>query len=198
MASAPLQLRFVMSAPSVAELPPTRAEVAIVGRSNVGKSSLLNALARRKDLAKTSKTPGRTQLLNLFSLGDDPLVGGSVMDLPGYGFAKVPARVRATWGPMIEGYLLGREGLRLTLLLVDGEVGPTALDLQTLEWLEHEGIEHRVIATKHDKVKSSRRDARKKELASKCGLEPKQVLWVSASTDVNIDELRTRVRDWLA
>lgn len=198
MASAPLQLRFVMSATSVRDLPPTRAEVAIVGRSNVGKSSLLNALARRRDLAKTSKTPGRTQLLNLFSLGDDPLTGGSVMDLPGYGFAKVPARVRATWGPMIEGYLLGREGLRLTLVLVDGEVGPTALDVQTLEWFQHEGIEHRVIATKHDKVKPSRRDARKKELAAKCGLEPKQVLWVSASKDVNIDELRNRMRTWLA
>jgi len=187
-----------MSAPSVAELPPTRGELAIVGRSNVGKSSLLNALARRKDLAKTSKTPGRTQLLNLFALEGDPATGGSVVDLPGYGFAKVPARVRATWGPMIEGYLLEREGLRATLVLVDGEVGPTALDVQTLEWFEHHGLAHHVIATKHDKVKSSRRDARKKELAAKCGLEPRQVLWVSAASDVNIDELRNRVRGWLA
>src|SRR6478735_3307127 len=121
MATPPLQLRFVMSATRVDDLPPTRGEVAIVGRSNVGKSSLINSIANRKGLAKVSKTPGRTQLLNLFVLPD----GTSVLDLPGYGFANAPASVRATWPEMIEGYLLGRQNLRAVVALIDAEVGPT-------------------------------------------------------------------------
>jgi GTP-binding protein len=114
--SAPLALQFVTSATGLAGLPPSPAEVAVAGRSNVGKSSLLNALANRKALAHVSTTPGRTQLLNLFALPS----GATVVDLPGYGFAAVPGRVKATWSAMIEGYLLGREPLRQLLLLVDG------------------------------------------------------------------------------
>jgi GTP-binding protein len=188
-----LQLEFVMSATRAADLPPTKGEIAVVGRSNVGKSSLINALANRKALAKVSKTPGRTQLLNLFAFGD----GTTLMDLPGYGFAKVPARVRATWGEMIEGYLLERDGLRTVMVLVDAEVGPTPIDVNTLEWLAANDLPVKVVATKHDKVKSSRRDRRRKELAEGCGLRPQDVLWVSASTGVNIPELRNRIVEWV-
>ncbi|MCB0971540.1 MAG: ribosome biogenesis GTP-binding protein YsxC [Acidimicrobiales bacterium] len=189
----PLQLRFVTSAPDVADLPPTRAELAVVGRSNVGKSSLINALANRRDLAKTSKTPGRTQLLNLFELGD----GRSIVDLPGYGFAEVPAKVRARWPEMIEGYLLGRDELRAVVVLVDAAVGPTANDLETLGWLRSHDLLVKVVATKHDKVKPSKRDARRRELAERCALPTGEVLWVSAAKRVNIDELRRRVLTWL-
>ena len=189
----PLQLRFVTSAPDVADLPPTRAELAVVGRSNVGKSSLINALANRRDLAKTSKTPGRTQLLNLFELGD----GRSIVDLPGYGFAEVPAKVRARWPEMIEGYLLGRDELRAVVVLVDAAVGPTANDLETLGWLRSHDLPVKVVATKHDKVKPSKRDARRRELAERCALPTGEVLWVSAAKRVNIDELRRRVLTWL-
>jgi GTP-binding protein len=188
-----LQLEFVTSATRAADLPPTKGEIAVVGRSNVGKSSLINALANRKALAKVSKTPGRTQLLNLFAFGD----GTTLMDLPGYGFAKVPARVRATWGEMIEGYLLERDGLRTVMVLVDAEVGPTPIDVNTLEWLAANDLPVKVVATKHDKVKSSRRDRRRKELAEGCGLRPQDVLWVSASTGVNIPELRNRIVEWV-
>ncbi len=194
MRTEPLPLRFVMSAQRVTDLPPTEAELAIVGRSNVGKSSLINALAARNQLAKVSKTPGRTQLLNLFELGD----GATIVDLPGYGYAKVPGRVREGWAQMIEGYLTERDGLRLALVLVDAEVGPTSLDVSTLDWLRHIGLDLRVVATKHDKVKSSQRAKRKKELAADCGLEPSDVLWVSAAKDVNVGELRSRIRDWLS
>ena len=193
MATPPLPLRFVMSGTRVEDLPPTRGEVAIVGRSNVGKSSVINSIANRKGLAKVSKTPGRTQLLNLFVLPD----GTSVLDLPGYGFANAPASVRATWPEMIEGYLLGRQNLRAVIALIDAEVGPTKNDTQTLAWLRSHGLPVKVIATKHDKVKPSKREQRKKELAEGCLLTPKDVLWVSAAKGVNIDELRSRILGWL-
>src|SRR6476661_5592708 len=136
MATPPLPLRFVMSGTRVEDLPPTRGEVAIVGRSNVGKSSVINAIANRNGLAKVSKTPGRTQLLNLFELTD----GYTVLDLPGYGYAKVPTAVRATWPEMIEGYLLNREHLNTVVALVDAEVGPTKNDVSTIAWLRTEGL----------------------------------------------------------
>ena len=194
MVDRPFSLEFVMSAPNVAELPATKGEIAVVGRSNVAKSSLINALANRKQLAKVSKTPGRTQLLNLFTFPD----GTSVMDLPGYGYASVPARVRANWPAMIEGYLLGRENLRAVLLLIDAEIGPTKNDLETLDWLRSHDLTLRFVATKHDKVKPSKRDQRKKDLAERSGIDPKDILWVSADKHVNVDVLRTRIKEWLA
>ncbi|HWJ63782.1 MAG TPA: ribosome biogenesis GTP-binding protein YihA/YsxC [Acidimicrobiales bacterium] len=193
-ATPPLPLRFVMSGTRVEDLPPTRGEVAIVGRSNVGKSSLINSIANRKNLAKVSKTPGRTQLLNLFELPD----GTSVMDLPGYGFANAPASVRAKWPEMIDGYLLGRRNLHAVVALIDAEVGPTKNDSQTLAWLRSHGLPVKVVATKHDKVKPSKRDQRRKDLAAGCLLDPKDVLWVSSAKNVNIDELRARITEWLA
>jgi GTP-binding protein len=192
--SPPLQLRFVTSADRLDRLPPTSAEVAVVGRSNVGKSSLLNALANQNALAKTSKTPGRTQLLNCFELRE----GGTVVDCPGYGYAKAPKHVRAGFGPMIEDYLLGREQLTMVAALVDGEIGPTKLDVQLLDWLRASALPHTVIATKHDKVKSKARDRRKRDLAHGCGLDRSDVVWVSAAKNVNVDHVRDLFRLWLA
>jgi len=189
----PLQLRFVKSADRLDALPPSPAEVAVVGRSNVGKSSLLNALARRNKLAHVSKTPGRTQLLNLFELPD----GTTVVDCPGYGYAAVSKSMRAGWQQMIEGYLTGRQELVMIMVLVDGEVGPTKLDVQLLEWLRAENLPFAVIATKHDKVKSSQRQKRKRELAAGCGVAERDVTWVSAAKGVNVDQLRDRIHRWL-
>lgn len=194
MMSTPLQLRFVTSADRLERLPPTTAEVAVVGRSNVGKSSLLNAIANQNSLAKTSKTPGRTQLLNCFELAE----GGTVIDCPGYGYAKAPRHVRDSFAPMIEGYLLGRDELTMIAVLVDGEIGPTKLDVQLLDWLRSSALPHTVIATKHDKVKSKARDRRKNDLAHGCGLDRSDVVWASASKNVNIDRLRDLFRLWLA
>lgn len=191
--SAPLQLRFVTSADRLDRLPDSPAEVAVVGRSNVGKSSLLNALAGRDGLANVSKSPGRTQLLNCFAFPDDT----TMVDCPGYGYAKVSKAQRAAWGDMIERYLVGREPLQMVMVLVDGEIGPTKLDLSILEWLRDEALPHTVIATKHDKVKAKVRDKRKRELAAACNLLPQDVVWVSAHKRVGIDRLRDLVRLWL-
>ncbi len=175
-------------------LPRSPAEVAFVGRSNVGKSSLINALANRKALAKVSNTPGRTQLINLFALPS----GATVVDLPGYGYAAVPTRVKKGWQPMIEHYLLDREELVQQFVLVDGEIGPTKLDVQMLAWSRANDIPHTVVATKMDRVKSSKRDARKRELAAGCDLEVGDVVWVSVSTGAGVDELRSLALGHLA
>ncbi|MCU1373606.1 MAG: engB [Actinomycetia bacterium] len=191
--SPPLPLDFVLSAPSLDKLGESRAEVAFVGRSNVGKSSLINAVAHRKSLAKTSKSPGATRLLNFYEVGD----GTTLVDCPGYGYAQTSKAERASWQPMIERYLLEREALAMILVLVDGEIGPTKLDVQMLEWLRANELPHTVIATKHDKVKAALRDKRKREVAAGCQLDPSDVVWVSAAKNVGIDRLRDLVRLWL-
>ncbi|MGH9230420.1 MAG: ribosome biogenesis GTP-binding protein YihA/YsxC [Acidimicrobiales bacterium] len=191
--TSPLPLRFVMSVDDVRDLPETRAEVAVVGRSNVGKSSLINALAGRHDLAHTSKSPGRTRLLNCFELD-----GATVVDCPGYGYAETSKATRSKWKTMIDRYLLERAELSMVVALVDGEIGPTNLDVQLLEWLRGNGLPHAVVATKHDKVKSSQRSRRAKEVAAACQLAPPDVVWVSAVKGTGIDKLRGLVTLWLS
>jgi GTP-binding protein len=190
----PLRMTFLQSASRVEQLPDATAEVAFVGRSNVGKSTLINALAERRHLAHVSKTPGRTRLINCFDVAGV----GTLVDLPGYGYAKAPMRDRARWQQMIEGYLLERQNLRMIAVLVDGEIGPTVLDLEMLDWLRSRGLPHTVVATKHDKVKSSGRDKRKRELASKCMLEPIDPVWVSAAKGTGIERLRGLLLTWLS
>ncbi len=192
--SHPLPITFVTSAVDASTLPDSPAEVAFVGRSNVGKSSLINALANQRQLARVSNTPGRTQLINLFSLPN----GSTLVDLPGYGYAAVPGRIKRGWQKMIEGYLLDREQLVNVFVLVDGEIGPTKLDVQMLDWLRDNGIPHTVVATKHDKVKSAKRQTRKRDLAAGCNLEPGDIVWVSASKGIGIDQLRSLVMSHLS
>ena len=189
--SKPLALSFLRSASDADQLPESRCEVALVGRSNVGKSSLLNAVANRKGLARTSKAPGATRLLNIFELEGEP--GRWLVDLPGYGFAKAPKSDRHRWQQMMDGYLIDRPALVQVLLLIDGLVGPTPLDIQTVEWLTHHDVALRPVATKADKVKSSHRGARRNELAQGLGVAPGDVLWTSAAKGQGIPELRAEL-----
>jgi GTP-binding protein len=190
---AALQLTFATSADEPARLQDSSAEVAVVGRSNVGKSSLLNALANQRQLARTSNTPGRTQLLNQFRLRD----GGTLVDLPGYGYAKAPKDVRTAWRRRMNAYLEQRDPLVMVMVLVDGAVGPTDLDLEMLARLRGWQRDLTVVATKLDKVKSSQRDRRRTEVARACGVERDDVVWVSATKGDGIDTLRRRVRAWI-
>ena len=196
MATGPLALSFVRSYVDIDTLPFINAEVALVGRSNVGKSSLLNALAQRKNLAKTSKNPGATRLMNAFELAPENS-GRWVMDLPGYGFAKVSKAEQQKWATMLSEYIEERENLVSVILLIDGAVGPTSLDLQTVEWLHALDRPITYVATKADKVKPSKSKKRRTELTEKLGVTKADVTWVSAEKGTGIPELRQTIRTLL-
>ncbi|MCP9472872.1 MAG: ribosome biogenesis GTP-binding protein YihA/YsxC [Nitrospira sp.] len=148
-----------------------RPEIAVVGRSNVGKSSLINSLLNRRELAKVSRTPGKTRSVNVFgvSTSDPDLARLYLVDLPGYGFAKVSRSVRIQWGPLIETYLTERASLRGVVLLVESRV-VTDQDRQTLLWLRSIGRHPLVVATKADKLKPAERVRALREIQRELGL----------------------------
>jgi len=150
---------FVISAVKKDQYPVTGLpEIAFVGRSNVGKSSIINSLTNRKKLAKVSQTPGKTRLINFFIINNDKFY---LVDLPGYGYAKVSKKEQASWGNTIETYLSGRKQLKRVILLVDSRHKPTGDDLTMHEWIKHYGYDEIVIATKSDKL--SNNELRKSE-----------------------------------
>ncbi|MDD5656045.1 MAG: ribosome biogenesis GTP-binding protein YihA/YsxC [Elusimicrobia bacterium] len=181
-------MKFLLSAEDPARIGPCAAEAAFVGRSNVGKSSLLNALCRMT-MARVSGTPGCTRTINVFQVGRERWL----VDLPGYGFASGPRAQREGWGPMIEGYLTGRPGLRMVCALVDAKVGPTKLDLMMLEWLKAAGLPWRAVANKADQVKPSRAQARRRDVAQVLGLKPEELAWVSAKAGLGLAGLRAEL-----
>jgi GTP-binding protein len=176
---------FVVSESDPARLPFYAAELAFVGRSNVGKSSLINALLR-KDLARTSSTPGRTRTINVFSVSPQ----AAVVDLPGYGYARGGAAELAGWGPMIENYLTRRPALRRVYVLIDAKVGPTDLDRRMVVWLQAARLPWRAVATKCDRVKPSQVFARRRDSAIVLGLAADDLGWVSSVERLGIDALR--------
>jgi GTP-binding protein len=129
-------------------------EIAFAGRSNVGKSSLLNLLTNRKKLARVSGSPGKTQTINFYSINDDKF---RIVDLPGYGYARLSRSITETWGEMVESYLTGRKTLKAVCLLVDIRHVPTEQDKQLFTFLKHHGIKTLIVATKSDKVSSNGR-----------------------------------------
>ena len=148
------RIEFLKSAPSLQFLPdPDVPEIAFAGRSNVGKSSLLNALTGRKSIARTSVTPGRTQELNFFEVGDPTAL--RLVDMPGYGFAKAPLRVVEEWRRLIRDYLRGRQVLKRTLLLIDTRHGVKPVDAEMMKMLDEAAVSYRIVLTKSDKVKAS-------------------------------------------
>ncbi len=141
-------------------------EIAFAGRSNVGKSSLINVLVNRRNLVRTSSTPGRTQLINFFDIN----ASFSLVDLPGYGFAKVPLAVKQQWGPMMRTYLETRENLRAVVFIFDIRRVPREEDIQMLDWLEEFSVPTIPVVTKIDKLARGQRDRHLKQIAEASGL----------------------------
>ena len=147
-----ISAEFLTGAVSSKQYPDSECpELAFVGRSNVGKSSLINSLLNRKKLVKTSQTPGKTQEINFFKINNDFIFA----DLPGYGFAKVPQSVQKRWKKMIEDYLLRRETLLAVIFIIDLRRNPSPLDLDLQRWLEACGVEYLLVGTKMDKLSQS-------------------------------------------
>ena len=158
--------RFIKSATAPAHYPDDDLpEIAFAGKSNVGKSSLINALVNRRGLAQTSSTPGRTRLINFFTVNDTY----SFVDLPGYGYARVPESVKKQWGPMVEKYLTNRRNLRLVIVILDVRREPSQEDRMLFGWLRHHELPYVTILTKTDKISrnklGSQRAMIRKELA---------------------------------
>jgi len=164
-----------------------RPEIAFLGRSNVGKSSLINSLLVRKGLARTSNTPGRTQSINFFLIND----GFYFADLPGYGYAKVSKTMRSDWGKMAEEYLAERDELALCIQLVDSRHKPTPLDIQLNEWLNHNNKPHLIVATKADKI--SNNELRKSIAEAEKLLPGAKILAYSAQTCRGRDQVWTEI-----
>ena len=157
-----MQAEFIKSAFEKSQYPPPdKPEIAVTGPSNVGKSSLINALLNRKKLARTSSTPGRTQSINFYRVGNRFIL----VDLPGYGFARVPSRVKKTWKEMVENYLQSRSNLRAVVVILDIRRDPSPGDLALLEWLKHHGLPAIPVLTKADKLSKSKAKQRPKEIA---------------------------------
>ena len=169
------------------KLPVTgRPEVAFAGKSNVGKSSLINGLMNRKSLARTSSEPGKTQTINFYNINEQLYL----VDLPGYGYAKVSKAESAKWGPMIERYLHTSEGLKAVFLLIDIRHAPSANDRQMYDWIVHNGFSPIVIATKLDKIKRSQVAKQVKLIKTALKVRPgTQVIPFSAVSKQGRDEI---------
>jgi GTP-binding protein len=185
---------FVKGCVRIADLPPAdRAEVAFAGRSNVGKSSLINALTGTKDLARTSNTPGRTQELNIFEAADAPI---RIVDMPGYGFAQAPKPKVEAWTKLIHTYLTGRPNLRRVYVLVDSRHGPKDNDLSVMNQLDKSAVSYQVVLTKSDKLLPAALnaiiEATRAIIATRPAAHP-EVIVTSAEERSGLDVLRAEI-----
>jgi len=182
---------FITSAVKPSQYPPAvLPEVAFAGRSNVGKSSLINTLVNRKRLVKTSSTPGRTQLINFFNINER----FSFVDIPGYGYAKVPAAVKKKWGPMIETYITTRKTLKGVVLIMDLRRIPGPEEMNMLDWLNHHGIPSVPVLTKSDKLSKTRQQKQLKEISNTLSADKNNLILFSAKSRQGKDEVWDAVK----
>ena len=184
---------FLKSAVSPPEYPPAiLPEFAFAGRSNVGKSSLINILVNRKRLVKTSSKPGRTQLLNFFEINKTY----SFVDLPGYGYAKVPASVQKKWGPMVETYIQTRKTLKAVALIMDIRRAPRQEERDLLVWLDHIAVPKLMILTKADKLSKTNQKKQLFSISKSLKIEKKEFSLFSAKTRKGREEIWSRILDF--
>jgi len=177
---------FVISAAKPSQYPSGGLpEIAFSGRSNVGKSSLINILVNRKHLVKTSSTPGRTQLLNFFDINENV----TLVDLPGYGYARVPAAVQKKWGPMIETYLSGRRTLKGVVVIMDVRRLPREEEQNLIAWLNHYSIAKILVLTKADKLSKSKQGQQRAAIAETLGVDPNTLIFFSAKSRQGREDL---------
>lgn len=185
--------RFTISASNLAQCPPDQgAEVAFCGRSNAGKSSAINALTGQNSLARTSKTPGRTRLINFFGLDDSR----RLVDLPGYGYAKVPLSIKEHWRQHLDAYLTCRSCLKGLVLLIDSRHPPKPFDEMMINWSAESGLPLHILLTKSDKLKRGARVEALQRLAGRLP-ETASAQLFSATAKIGVEELRQKLTDWL-
>ena len=182
---------FVTSAVKPSQYPPAfLPEIAFAGRSNVGKSSLINTLVNRKRLVKTSSTPGRTQLINFFNINEE----FSFVDIPGYGYAKVPASVKKNWGPMIETYITTRKTLKGVVLIMDLRRTPGPEEMNMLDWLNHHYISAVLVLTKSDKLSKTRQQKQLRQIANTLSADKDNFILFSAKSRQGKDKVWDAVK----
>ena len=175
---------FITSAAKPSQYPPAELpEIAFAGRSNVGKSSLINTIINRKRLVKTSRTPGRTQLINFFEIN----TAFTFVDLPGYGYAKVPKSVKKSWGPMVETYLSTRKTLKGVVLIMDIRRTPRLEELNFIVWLHYYGIPDVLVLTKTDKLSKTKQKKQLLSISKALGVDPDNLILFSAKSRLGKD-----------
>ena len=178
--------KYLKTEADALKLGESEAEVSFVGRSNVGKSTLINAICQKKKMAHVSQVPGKTRTINVYEVTR----GRWMVDLPGYGYALGPRHEKQRLGPMIEGYLSSREKLCMIFVIVDAVAGPTKLDIIMIGWLKQCSLPFSIIVNKIDKIRPSKLEERKKDIAFELVVDTCGISWVSSKNNIGIADLQ--------
>ena len=181
--------KYLATETDTLKLTESEAEVTFVGRSNSGKSTLINALCEKKNMAHVSKVPGKTRTINVYEVKPYRWI----VDLPGYGFAVGSKSGKAEFGPMIEAYLTSRNNLCMVFVILDVVAGPTKLDISMINWLRQHAYLFYIIVNKIDKFGASKLEVRKKEISGQLALAPADIFWISSKNKIQIEPLQKQI-----